>query len=85
MQFSTPPSSARTINRLRVLNLLAREGEFSRADIARRLALNKPSTSEIVEQLLQEGLVEEKGKAKTANGGDQPRLPYSKVPDWSLE
>ncbi|MBJ2355904.1 ROK family transcriptional regulator [Sphaerochaeta sp. S2] len=67
MQFSTP-SSARTINRLRVLNLLAREGEFSRSDIARRLTLNKPSTSEIVEQLLQEGLVEEKGKAKTANG-----------------
>jgi len=67
MQFSTP-SSARTINRLRVLNLLAREGEFSRADIARRLTLNKPSTIKIVEQLLQEGLVEEKGKAKTANG-----------------
>lgn len=67
MQFSTP-SSARTINRLRVLNLLAREGEFSRADIARRLSLNKPSTSEIAEQLLHDGLIEEKGKAKTQNG-----------------
>ncbi|MGE4452947.1 MAG: ROK family transcriptional regulator [Sphaerochaeta sp.] len=67
MQFSTP-SSARMVNRLRVLNLLAQEGELSRSDIARRLTLNKPSTSEIVQQLLEEGLVEERGKAKTANG-----------------
>ncbi len=67
MQFSKP-SSARTINRLRVLNVLAKEGELSRADIARVLQLNKPSTSEIVEQLLQEGLIEEKGKIKTSNG-----------------
>ncbi|MFA7113262.1 MAG: MarR family transcriptional regulator, partial [Sphaerochaeta sp.] len=67
MKFSQP-SSARTINRLRVLNLLAQQGEISRADIARLLDLNKPSTSEIVEQLLAEGLVEEQGKVTTSNG-----------------
>ena len=67
MKFSQP-SSARTINRLRVLNLLAQQGEISRADIARLLDLNKPSTSEIVEQLLAEGLVEEQGKVATSNG-----------------
>ncbi|MEA5028170.1 MAG: ROK family transcriptional regulator [Sphaerochaeta associata] len=67
MKFSQP-STARTINRLRVLNLLAQQGEISRADIARLLDLNKPSTSEIVEQLLAEGLVEEQGKVTTSNG-----------------
>ncbi|MDX9825182.1 MAG: helix-turn-helix domain-containing protein, partial [Sphaerochaeta sp.] len=67
MKFSLP-STARTINRLRVLNLLSQQGEISRADIARLLDLNKPSTSEIVEQLLIEGLVEEQGKVATSNG-----------------
>ena len=67
MKFSQP-STARTINRLRVLNLLSQKGAHSRADIARTLVLNKPSTSEIVEQLLQESFIEEEGKAVTANG-----------------
>lgn len=67
MKFSQP-STARTINRLRVLNLLAQQGELSRADIARLLALNKPSTSEIVEQLLAQQLVEEQGKVASVNG-----------------
>ncbi|ADY14792.1 ROK family transcriptional regulator [Sphaerochaeta globosa] len=67
MKFSQP-STARTINRLRVLNLLAQQGELSRADIARLLDLNKPSTSEIVEQLLAQQLVEEQGKVTTING-----------------
>ncbi len=64
----TQPAAAREINRLRVLNLLANEKEYSRADIARNLKLNKPSTSEIVEQLLKDGLVEETGKRETTTG-----------------
>ncbi|TAH55640.1 MAG: MarR family transcriptional regulator, partial [Sphaerochaeta sp.] len=51
MDFSHP-SVARTVNRLRVLNLIAREGAISRAEIARVLDLSKPSTSEIVALLL---------------------------------
>ncbi len=67
MNFSQP-SAIRTINRLRVLNLLRENDFLSRADIARMLGLNKPSTSEIIELLLEEGLVQEQGKVATANG-----------------
>ena len=67
MKFSQP-KTARTINRLRVLNILAQDGAQSRADIARSLSLNKPSTSEIVEELLNEQLVVEEGKAITSSG-----------------
>ena len=67
MKFSDP-ATARTINRLRVLNLLRNEGAMSRADISRSLALNKPSTSEIVAALIAEGLAEEGGKVQTTSG-----------------
>ncbi|NCC91436.1 MAG: ROK family transcriptional regulator, partial [Spirochaetia bacterium] len=67
MRFSQP-ATARQINRLRVLNLVLAEGQLSRADIARILDLNKPSTSEIVESLIAEHLLEEQGKTITTNG-----------------
>ena len=67
MRFSQP-ATARQINRLRVLNLVLAEGQLSRADIARMLDLNKPSTSEIVELLIAEHLLEEQGKTITTNG-----------------
>jgi predicted NBD/HSP70 family sugar kinase len=67
MNFSQP-KTARTINRLRVLNLLSQAGAHSRAEIARSLCLNKPSTSEIVEQLLEQQIIEETGKAVTTTG-----------------
>jgi predicted NBD/HSP70 family sugar kinase len=67
MKFSQP-TTARTYNRLRVLNVLALHKTCSRADIARILGLNKPSTSEIVDNLLAEGLLEETGKKETSNG-----------------
>ncbi|MDY0290071.1 MAG: ROK family protein [Sphaerochaeta sp.] len=64
----TQPAAAREINRLRVLNLLLHDNESSRADIARQLKLSKPSTGEIVEQLIQEGLAAEAGKRETTTG-----------------
>jgi predicted NBD/HSP70 family sugar kinase len=67
MQFSQP-ASARVINKLRVLNLIARSQETSRADVARELGLNKVSTSEIVDQLVAEGMVSELGKRQTTVG-----------------
>jgi predicted NBD/HSP70 family sugar kinase len=67
MKFSQP-SNARTYNRLRVLNVLSLHKECSRSDIARILSLNKPSTSEIVDSLIAEGLLEETGKKETSNG-----------------
>lgn len=78
----TQPTAAREVNRLRVLNLLEQDDAYSRADIARTLKLNKPSTSEIVEQLLNDGLVVETGKKETTSG----RRPVSiaLVPDAAL-
>ncbi len=73
MDFSHP-SVARTVNRLRVLNLIAKEGVTSRADIARTLSLSKPSTSEIVALLLEEGLIEESGKAASTAGRKRTNL-----------
>ncbi|HZJ88362.1 MAG TPA: ROK family transcriptional regulator [Sphaerochaeta sp.] len=64
----TDPTSARTINRLRVLNLLRQEKAMSRADISRALSLNKPSTSEIVATLIEEGFAAEGEKIATASG-----------------
>lgn len=67
MYFSQP-ASARAINRLRVLNLIARQKGLSRSDVSRLLGLNKVSTSEIVDQLITEGLLFETGKRHTAAG-----------------
>lgn len=70
MRFTTP-STARQINRLRVLNLLALKEGLSRADVSRLLDLNKVSTSEIVDALLTEGLLKE-GELKTTTIGRPP-------------
>ncbi len=77
MQFSQP-SSARVINKLRVLNLIAKSQETSRADVARVLGLNKVSTSEIVDLLVSEGLVLELGKRQTAAGRRPTELALQK-------
>ncbi len=62
------PSDIRTINRLRVLNLIRSQRGLSRADISKELGLNKPSCSEIVNDLIGEGLVTEGEKTETASG-----------------
>ena len=72
MRFSRP-STARQVNRLRVLNLLALSEELSRADVARVLGLNKVSTSEIVDALIEEKLVAE-GSTKATTTGRPPTL-----------
>ena len=72
MRFSRP-STARQVNRLRVLNLLALREELSRADVARILGLNKVSTSEIVDALIEEKLVAE-GSTKATTTGRPPTL-----------
>ncbi len=78
----TKPTAAREINRLRVLNLLLQDKESSRAEIARQLKLNKPSTGEIVAQLLKDGLVVEAGKMETTTG--RRPVAVSLVPDAAL-
>ncbi|MDD4258523.1 MAG: ROK family protein [Sphaerochaetaceae bacterium] len=73
MQFSQP-ATARAINRLRVLNIIAKHQGLSRADVARDLALNKVSTSEIVDKLVEEGMVEETGRRQTGAGRPPTQL-----------
>ena len=67
------PKTARTINRLRVLNSIYQSKTISRAELSRELVINKVSISEIVSSLLQEGLIEEAGKV-TGAVGRQPRV-----------
>lgn len=62
------PNSARILNTARVLSALRKTGNLSKADLARVLELNKVSTGEIVDSLLERGLVREAGKLESSNG-----------------
>ncbi|NCB03195.1 MAG: ROK family transcriptional regulator [Spirochaetia bacterium] len=64
----TQITDVRQINRLRILNLIAKSEKTSRASIARELGFNKVSTGEIVDILIKEGLVEELGAQITQSG-----------------
>jgi predicted NBD/HSP70 family sugar kinase len=63
----------RAINRQIVLNYVRDRGPISRAEIARRTSLQRSTISEIVESLLEEGLIEEVG-AGASTGGRCPKL-----------
>jgi len=77
MQFSQP-STARLVNRLRILNIVAQNEGLSRADVSRDLNLNKVSTSEIVDQLVGEGLLLETGRRQTSSGRPPTQLALQK-------
>ena len=57
MDFSRP-DNARAINRLKVLSEL-RTGECSRAELSRRLGINKVSIGDMIQDMIAEGLVTE--------------------------
>src|SRR5919202_2258089 len=63
----------RAINRQIVLNYVRDRGPISRAEIARRTELQRSTISEIVDSLLEEGLIEEIG-AGQSTGGRCPTL-----------
>ncbi|BAS26175.1 hypothetical protein LIP_0318 [Limnochorda pilosa] len=69
----TRAGDVRTANRRLLLELIEREGPVSRADLARRTGLSQPSVSEIVEELLETGLVVWGGEG-ASTGGRRPRL-----------
>ena len=58
----------RAINRQIVLNYVRDQGPISRAEIARRTALQRSTISEIVDSLLVEGLIEEIGAGRSTGG-----------------
>jgi predicted NBD/HSP70 family sugar kinase len=75
MKIRGDPESARLINRALVLRKLKFIDSLSRAELARQLDLSKITISEIVADLIDEGLVEETGEGSaTSAGGRKPIL-----------
>lgn len=66
-------STLRNLNRANVLEVIKRYEPTSRAKIAKTLSMSRSVVSEIVEQLISEGLVKESGIGKsTPAGGRRP-------------
>ena len=63
------PEHARSHNRSLVLQTLYRSGERSRADIARETGLTRVTISDLIAELLTEGLVVELGQRESARPG----------------
>ena len=63
------PEHARSHNRSLVLQTLYRSGRLSRADIARETGLTRVTVSDLVAELLNEGLVIELGQRESARPG----------------
>lgn len=63
------PEHARSHNRSLVLQTLYRAGRLSRADIARETGLTRVTVSDLVAELLSEGLVIELGQRESARPG----------------
>ena len=75
MKLRGDPGSARLINRALVLRKLKFIDSLSRAELARQLGLSKITISEIVADLIKQGLVEETGEgSSTSTGGRKPIL-----------
>ena len=62
------PEQARVQNRRLVLKTIYSEGNISRAQTARVTKLTRPTVSDVVAELIDEGLVEEVGLAKSSGG-----------------
>ncbi len=70
---SAQPELLKDLNRALVLGLAQKERVFSRAEIARQSGLSKVTTSAIVDELIQAGLLRELGTGQS-NGGRPPQL-----------
>jgi predicted NBD/HSP70 family sugar kinase len=67
------PQLNRFVNRRLILDKIRREGEISRADLAKQTAIRPPTVSAVIKVLIDEGLVEEIGAGETC-GGRAPRM-----------
>ncbi|WP_194842149.1 ROK family transcriptional regulator [Gracilibacillus salitolerans] len=67
-------TSLKQINKKRVLHYIKKNGGYSRSDIAKGLLISKPTVSNIVDELLEEGLVREKESERASSAGG--RKPY---------
>ncbi len=67
------PQLSRFVNRRLILDKIRRDGQISRAELAKQTSIRPPTVSAIVKQLIVEGLVEEIGAGETS-GGRAPRM-----------
>ncbi len=67
------PQLNRFVNRRLILDRIRRDGEISRAELAKLTAIRPPTVSAVVKELITEGLVEEVGAGETS-GGRAPRM-----------
>jgi len=67
------PKMVKLLNRELIINELRQNPNQSRADLAKKTNLSKPTVSEIVKELIEEGLVFETGFGPSS-GGKRPIL-----------
>lgn len=72
MQRKVDNRGMREINRAIVLDIIRQSEQISRAELANRSALTKPTVSAIVDGLMRDGTVREVGFAETASNGGRP-------------
>ncbi|MFD2922331.1 ROK family transcriptional regulator [Halobacillus naozhouensis] len=66
-------SYIKKVNQKRILTCVREEGSISRANIAKKLSLSKPTVSTLVDTLLVEGWIREIGSGEASiNGGRKP-------------
>lgn len=65
----------KSINKSLILNIIREEGEISRAEIAKRTKLTPPTVTNLVGELMKEGIVLE-GQSGPSNGGRRPIMLY---------
>ena len=64
-------SDIKTNNKKRIIKLLSKEKELTKLEISRKLDISVPTVTTVVEELREEGLVEEAGMA-SSTGGRKP-------------
>lgn len=65
----------KTINEIRLLNLIREEGPISRNELSKRTKISKVAVSDIINRLDKNGFILEIGKGKsTSKGGKRPTL-----------
>ncbi len=70
------PGSLRQMNRLTILQLLRAEGPISKADLAKRSAISRPTVSKVIDDLHADGLAEIVGTATPSAAGGKPARLY---------
>lgn len=73
MSFNGPPQQVKTINKKRVLQCIQENPSISRAEIASKINISKPTVSLLVDELIQEKWVLESGIGESSSqGGRRP-------------